>query len=73
MTEPDFDGDLQVLRSTARLPLTPEQQAWDAKWQPLYDRRITAGDTPNAAIRRADRLMDQHNHGLRPQPEENQT
>lgn len=29
---PDFDGDLQTLRESARRPLTPEQQVWDGHW-----------------------------------------
>lgn len=32
MTGPDFDGDLQVLRESARHPLTPEQLVWDGHW-----------------------------------------
>lgn len=43
--------------------------AWDAAWQDLYDRGRIAGLTPNAAIARAERLMDAR-HGSRPVPVE---
>lgn len=56
----------------ARGPVTPEQAAWDALWQPLHDRCRARGLSPNAAIRRANDLMDLHGYGPRPVPKETQ-
>lgn len=66
-------GDWRTGLEAARQPPTPEQQAWDALWQPLYDRNRAAGRSPNASIARADDLMDLHNRGTRPEPKETQT
>ncbi|HYQ67769.1 hypothetical protein [Actinophytocola sp.] len=56
--------------TAARTPTTSEQSAWDAEWQRFFDRLVGRGVPPNAAIRRADDLMDLSNHGLRPEPKE---
>lgn len=46
------------LLAAARRESTPAQDAWDRQWQTHHDNGRDRGMDPNAAIRRADRLME---------------
>lgn len=71
MTAPDFDGDLQVLRESARQPLTPEQLVWDGHWQRWLAIALRSGRGHKAAIQVA-WTRTEAQYGQRPNSKENQ-
>ncbi len=64
--------DWRTQLEAARSPTTPEQVARDALWQPLHNRCRARGLSPDAAVRRANDLMDLHGYGPRPVSKETQ-
>lgn len=64
LEEGDTDDWRAELRA-ARLPASPEQDVWDERWRPRFDRFVAGGKSPGEAARIAWRLSGDQN-GPRP-------